>query len=85
MLLNLPSSGFVSPELFQSNSASGTISDGAFVGCRMDGFGSVEDLTEVEVLVNEGFIGSMGLKLKLAAKRGMLDEADDEFHCGPSI
>lgn len=62
------------PALFQSNSASGTISR---VGWRMDGFGSEEETID-ELCEVDGFMGSMGLKLRLAAKRGMLDEADDD-------
>lgn len=52
------------------------------MGCKSDGFGSVEDLTD-KLVDADGFIGSMGLKLRLAAKRGMFDVADDD-HCGPS-
>jgi hypothetical protein len=55
----------------------------AFVGWRIDGFASGRGLT-VKAWADEGFIGSIGLKLKLAAKRGILDWADDEFHCGPT-
>jgi hypothetical protein len=70
------------PELFQSNSTSGTISVATFEGSKIDGFGSDDDLIDDVA----GFIGSMGLKLMLAAKRGMLDAADDDkdAHWGPS-
>lgn len=71
---NSPSRGFTRPELFQSNSTSGTTSVGAFCGWRIAGGASAGGLEAVEL----GFNGSIGLKLRLVAKRGMFDEFEDE-------
>lgn len=79
-MLHSPSNGFTKPELFQSNSASGTISVKTFVGCRIIAFGSDTGL-ELELCDDnddDGLVGSIGLKLMLAANRGMFDEADDK-------
>lgn len=74
---NSPSRGLTRPELFQSNEASGTVSVFTCTGCNIDVLtDSVEDWNVVVC----GFVGSMGLKLMLAAKRGILDEADAEAH-----
>lgn len=78
---NLPSNGFTRPELFQSNSTSGTTSGGAFDGWRIAGGVSAGGLEAVEL----GFKGSIGLKLRFVANRGMFDEFvdEEEAHCGP--
>lgn len=78
-VINSPSNGLTNPELFQSNSASGTVSVGAFEGCGASGLVPVEDFT-VELCDDDGLSGSIGLKLRFAANRGMLDEADDDAH-----
>lgn len=71
---NSPSKGFTRPELFQSNSTSGTTSDGGFCGWRIAGGASAGGFEAFEL----GFSGSMGLKLRLVANRGMFDEFADE-------
>ena len=68
------------PELFQSNSASGTMSVGAFKGCGASGLVPVEDFKVELCDDDDGLSGSIGLKLRFAANRGMLDDADDDAH-----
>lgn len=73
---NSPSNGLTNPELFQSNSASGTVEIGT---CKIDGFSVFDDLA-VEPCDEDGLRGSIGLKLRFAANRGMFDEVDDDAH-----
>lgn len=66
--INSPSSGFTKPALVQSKSACGTVS--ILLGCS-----STEGLSSAGFAPpSAGFNGSIGLKLKFAAKRGTFDE-----------